>query len=32
MPFRAGVPRQTKWEVEMEGGSDMAEGCWGLVC
>lgn len=32
VPFRAGKPQQTKWEVEMEGGLNMAKGCRSLVC
>lgn len=32
MPFRAGMPQQTKREVEMEGGLNMTEGCRSLVC
>lgn len=29
VPFRAGMPQQTKW---VEGGLNMAEGCRSLVC
>lgn len=32
MPFRAGVPQQTKRGVEKGGGLNMAESCQSLVC